>query len=163
MWGPQPRITYTQRMALRLGRRGLILATLGVVWVLYGLLIATSPMQERFSRPGPSPLDWMDSNWWGLLWIAAGGTSAVVGLRRRRAPDAAGFGAIIAPALMWTIFFSYSSLVYFATGGVFGEPRTWASALIWAAVSFVVRVCAGWDDPTDPLLPSGEERTPEAP
>jgi hypothetical protein len=46
-------------------------------------------------------------------------------------------------------------MVYCATGGEYGEPNTWIAALVWADFVFLIRVCAGWDDPTDPLMIPG--------
>lgn len=158
-WWPSPTSpTVLQQLALRYGRRGLKLFVFGVGFTIYGLSIVAGPRTDRFSRPGPSPLDWADSRIWAWLFVVGGLTAAVVGCRRRYAPDAIGFAALIVPATVWTVFYSYSFLVWVATGGDYGEPRTWSGALIWAIWALSIRIDAGWDDPTDPI-----DGTPDQP
>jgi hypothetical protein len=145
-------VTLTKTLALRFGRRGLILFTVGAIWILLGQGVVNSQGQDRFSRPGPSPLDWMDSNLWGWLFFACGVVGIISALVRRAAPDAIGFGAIILPAFPWTFFYIYSWMVFQATGGEFGESMTWRGALVWGLICLFIRTCAGWDDPTDPVM-----------
>lgn len=139
-------------LAKRFGRRGLILIALGFGFALFGVSILILPEASRFSRPGPSPLDWADSYLWGYLWLGCGIIGLLVGLQRRRAPDVIGYTAVFIPPAVWTFLYIYSYMVWAATGGEFGEPFTWASACIWADFMFLIRICAGWDDPTDPII-----------
>jgi hypothetical protein len=140
-----------QQLALRFGRRGLKLITLGFVFAGFGFNIVTTPRTDRFSRPGVSPLDWADSRAWGLFFLVGGLTALCVGVRRRQAPDAIGFAALVAPALVWTLLYTLSFTVNFATGGEYGQPGRWVAALIWGAIATSIRIDAGWDDPTDPI------------
>lgn len=145
-------LSMVSRLAKRFGRRGLILASVGLGWTLFGLSMVILPQRDRFSRPGPSPLDWADSTLWGWLWLICGIISLLVGVQRRRAPDVIGYTAAFIPPAIWTFLYTYSFMVWCATGGEFGESLTWVSAVIWADFMFFIRVCAGWDDPTDPVL-----------
>jgi MFS family permease len=140
------------RIAARLGRRGLVLIIVGIIWIFYGFGVFAQ-IRERFSRPGPSPLDWMDNPHWGWMWIACGMVGIAIGLGRRAAPDVIGFSAIILPVLPWLTFFGYSFLVNYATGGVFGEPNNFSGFLVWSLVAVFIRVIAGWDDPDEPVKP----------
>lgn len=144
--------TVLQQLALRFGRRGLKLITLGFVFAGFGFELVASPRADRFSRPGPSPLDWADSRAWGWLFVVGGLTALVIGFRRRKAPDAIGFASLIAPALCWTLLNTLSFMVHFATGGEFGAPGRGVAMLIWAAIAISIRIDAGWDDPTDPVI-----------
>ena len=139
-------------LAKRFGRRGLILIAVGFGFALFGLTMVILPQKDRFSRPGPSPLDWADSKLWGYVWLACGTIALLVGLQRRRAPDVIGYTAAFIPPAIWTFLYIYSAMVWFATAGEYGEPFTWASAFIWADFMFLIRICAGWDDPADPVL-----------
>ena len=62
---------FPTRVATRLGRRGTVLVCVGTIWCLLGWSVLTVVV-ERFSRPGPSPLDFLDSPQWGWMWVAAG-------------------------------------------------------------------------------------------
>jgi hypothetical protein len=151
-WWPLPtQPTVLQQLALRFGRRGLKLIVLGACFVCYGGQIALGPHTERFSRPGPSPLDWADSRGWGILFLLGGLVALVAGLQRRAAPDWIGFAALVGPALIWTLLYAMSYVVWMGTGGDYGEPSRWVYALIWLAVATSIRIDAGWDDPTDPM------------
>jgi hypothetical protein len=144
--------TLVHFLAKRFGRRGLILIAVGFGFALFGAVMLILPQKDRFSRPGPSPLDWADSKYWGYVWLGCGTIALLVGLQRRRAPDVIGYTAAFIPPAIWTFLYIYSAMVWFATGGEFGEPFTWASAFIWADFMFLIRICAGWDDPSDPIL-----------
>jgi hypothetical protein len=151
-------MTFTQNLALRFGRRGVILQIIGIIWIVLGQgLLADPPPPERFSKPGPSPLDWMDSHLWGWPWIICGIIALGVGLGRRATPDSIGFGAAMLPVAPWTVFFWYSWLVYEATNGQFGEPNNWRGGVTYLLIIVFVRTCAGWDDPTDPYPRKGKE------
>lgn len=140
-----------KQVAKRLGRRGICLVITGTIWVFYGSGIVAQT-RERFSKVGPSPLDWMDNHNWGWLWIVSGLVAIVVGLLRRAAPDAIGFAAAVLPVLPWSMFYLYSWMVFKATAGQFGEPGTWQPFLVWALIGLYIRNQAGWDDPADPVV-----------
>ena len=159
---PDPRFipenpTLLQALALRIGRRGCKLLGAGLAFMIYGLDIAASPRTERFSRPGPSPLDWADSRAWGWMFIVSGMIAVAVGLQRRRAPDAIGFAFAVLPPVVWSGLNLLSFTVHNATGGQFGEPDRLAPAAVWLVIAFNLRIDAGWDDSTDPihLSPTG--------
>lgn len=144
--------TVLQQLALRFGRRGLKLIVLGAGFLAYGGDVTFGPHVERFSRPGPSPLDWADSRGWGVVFLLGGLTALIVGLQRRAAPDWIGFAALIGPALIWCLLYTMSFIVWLGTAGDYGEPGRWVPALIWFALATSIRVDAGWDDPTDPMV-----------
>lgn len=142
------------RLAMRFGRRGLILASVGFVYLVYGCFITFVSRSMQFSgHSGHNPLDWMDVKLWGWLWIVCGIVALFIGLQRRLAPDQVGFTAAFIPPALWSFFSIYSFIVFLVTAGDYGVQNTWASAAIWLDFVFLVRVCAGWDDATDPIGP----------
>lgn len=143
--------TLVQRLALRFGRRGLKLISAGVAWLLYGGIVAfDKPPVERFSRPGMGPLDWADSPWFAALWWACGLVCFIIGIRRSRF-DAFGFAVAVAPPLAWSALYGYSAAVWLFTGGMAGTVEHTATVTLWLLFAFMLRVDAGWDDPTDPI------------
>jgi hypothetical protein len=144
-------------LALKFGRRGLVLLSVGLALSLYGGSQLILPPRERFSRIGPSPLDWTDSHYWWWVWLTCGLIAIGFGIRPRTKRDALGFLCAFIPPALWTFFYLYSFLVFSATGGEYGEPNTWAGAIIWADFAFLIRVCAGWDDTPEPLIIPGDD------
>lgn len=142
--------TVLQQLALRFGRRGLKLITLGLGFAAFGAQVIAE-RRDRFSAPGPGPLDWADSRAWGTLFVVGGIVAFVVGCRRRNAPDWIGFAGLVAPALTWTLLYAISAIVHVGSGHVYGQDGGAVYFLIWLAIATSIRVDAGWDDPADPV------------
>ena len=135
----------------RMTRRRAFLHLVSLQWAAQAIWVLTYN-GEQFSRPGPSPLDWMDSGWWALLWGISAVVTFWVSLDRRIA-DSLGFAALIGPALVWAMFGGYSLVVAMATGGVFGSWTAWRIAVYWGLLAAVIRLVANWENPSIPLSP----------
>lgn len=138
------------RVALQLGRRGTVLVCDAVIWMIYGSSVVGNRV-ERFSRPGPSPLDWLDSPHWGLMFLAGGVVALVAAAVPRLRASSLGYNALVLPAVLWVLAYGWSFLVHVATGGDYGEPRTLGPTIIWAAVVVMLIVINGWEEPSGPL------------
>lgn len=127
-----------RRLGRALGRRGAILLCYGTVWLLYGYGQIISP------QPDQRGLDLLLRAWplqvWGYLWITAG-LMAIVFAWLPQGLDTAGFVAVVAIALPWTLGY----LVSWWPMGVF--PRGWIAAAIWGVITAPVGVVVGWREP----------------
>lgn len=139
---------YEWHLRHRMSRRRAFLHLVAIFWIIQGVWVLTVP-GELFSRPGPSPLDWMDSSWWALLWFAAGVVAFWVSLDRR-APDSIGFAVLIGPAITWSAFGCYSFGVAIATDGLYGEWLAWRIGALWALHAAIIRLVANWEDVRTP-------------
>lgn len=138
----------------RVGRRRVLLSVFATAWVAFGVALLIDPPQARFSRPaGPSPLDPLDSRWWGLLWVAGGVTVFATVIRHRRRRDALAFAAAITPTVTWAMFYTWSMLVWLGTAGEFGEHDAWVGLLHWLMLTLIIWLVAGWPDQADPIDP----------
>lgn len=140
----------------KLGRRGLILVLIGIIWILVGVNIYQFPI-ERFSRPGPGGvLEFMEKPYIGLLWAIAGIIAVATGilhyLQRVAERDAIGYNALLTPALVWTLCFFWSWAAYLFGAG--GNERSLAGLLAWATISLFILVIAGW-----PEIPEQSEKS----
>jgi hypothetical protein len=136
-----------QKLAHWFGRRGLKLISFGLAFMIYGSDIAFGHRHVRFSRPGPSPLDFMDDPLWGLLFLLGGLVAVVCGFQRKRNPDFWGFAGLQLGALTWALMYGVSGLVHWATDGHYGAPDRFSGFAIWLVLAFSIRVDAGWDEP----------------
>src|SRR4051812_36799177 len=126
-----------------LGRRGALLLTLGLVWVLTGL--------ATFGTPAIPDADWAwfeDLPTWprALLWISTGLVAIVFAGYPKSHSDAPGFAALyIVPFL---------KLLSFLTGWFVsllpdqeGFSRGFLSGMIYGVVLIILVICAGWKEP----------------
>lgn len=135
----------------RLGRRGVCLVLLGIIWTAIGASTLLSPLHDRFSAPGPGDaLEWMDGPWVGGLWGAAGLVALVVGLthdrRRIAAHDAVGFNALITPPVASALFYGWSAILLPWGEGNHRAPLGFAVEL---AVCVLILLVAGWPEPPE--------------
>lgn len=146
----------------RIGRRTLILLHGGSVWIMFGWAVYTAPI-ERFSRPGPDPLNIMDTPYAGVMWVACGVLAvACAALRPRlRGGDSVGFAGLVTPPIVWVVAYIWSAIAYVVTGGEAGSPRAGIGLLTWYLVSAFVLIVAGWPDPTDPSITEASEEPDE--
>lgn len=115
---------------------------------------------RRFSDISPVVGPLLDSNAWGILWIGCGLVSVIAGVRRAwSAGDGPGFGALLIPPAVWTIFYAASAVAWFVTGGEFGRVNSITGAIVWSIVWFVVLLVAGWPE-TDRRRPPDDEAPP---
>jgi hypothetical protein len=132
-------------------RRAIVLFSIGVVWVVYGYAIFTTPLDVMRQQAGRSiPLTRLLAvHWSGTVWVVAGAIGIVVSLFRRRLHphDAWGFNALLIPALIWSLLSAWSWVVYVTTDGILGNARGWVSAVVWAAMAVWVLITASWADP----------------
>lgn len=119
----------------RLGRRGAILLAFGAIYLVYGYALLTAP-------PRLGTLLYIDYHWWAWLWIGGGGLGILHSWARKPGRDTAGFVAIVAPPLVWTV--GYIHLWIF---GPDPGAQAWKAVGIWAALAIATMVCAGWPEP----------------
>lgn len=132
----------------RNGRRRTLLGLLGLIWLLYGWAIATSPGPNwQFGRLPSEVDDFLQNHWSGLLWAACGLVAICAAVLPRKR-DSYGFTALLGPPLLWSVLYSWSWFISLITSW-HGNPRAWVSALIWFFAVSVVFITAGWPDPTD--------------
>jgi hypothetical protein len=126
-----------RRLGRALGRRGAILLSYGLVWVLVGFAQITSPQpDQRGLKPllevWPLPV-------WGWLWVATG-LVAIASAWMPQGLDWPGFLALPLMVLPW--------MGSYAMAWISGEfPRGWVAAIVWGAIAVPVLVVAGWREP----------------
>jgi hypothetical protein len=154
MWRVIP--VQNTRLARRLGRRGLVLILVGIAWIGVGLSVITDP-RDRFSGPGESggPLEWADSGYMSVIWLVGGVIALTNGcLHDRRVVskhDSVGYNALFTAPFIWTILYIWSAVVYFASDKVHGSPFAIYGFFVYAVISLLIVVIAGWPDPQDPF------------
>lgn len=134
-----------------LGRRGTFLCLFGLIWLgaSYGFL--STPM-ARFTTPEDTGLlSYLETPWAGLMWASGGIFAIVVGFLRRRMEnrDEWGFIALLIPAMSWVMTYLWAWVTNLVSGGLYGRPNGWLSALVWSIAVMAILVVAGWPDPSD--------------
>lgn len=126
-----------RRLRRQLGRRGTILTSYGLVWLLYGYGQLSIPQPDQ--RGLQLVLSIQPLEFWGWCWIAAG----IVALISAWAPpgrDAAAFIVLPLVVVPW--------MVSYLAAWAFGDfPRGWVAAAVWAVITVPVLVAAGWPEP----------------
>lgn len=125
------------RAARRVGRRGAVLTLKGIMALLYGYGLLVQPIQD--TRGVRLLLQLMPLQAWAWTWVAAGSV-AIVCAWLRPGRDWPGFAAIYLIVSPW-------SLAYLTSWWLYGNPRGWAAAVIWAAFGGVAAICAAWPEP----------------
>jgi hypothetical protein len=141
------------RLLRKLGRRGMLLLLLGVAWILVGLTGILIPT-DRFSSVGigaDTILQLLDSPAvYFVLWIIPGSVAVFVGsLHDRRIinkHEALGWNAILTPALTWMAFYVWSFFIWTVTHGEEGRAQGLYGFVVWAVVSFIIMIMAGWPE-----------------
>lgn len=150
----------------RLGRRGVILMILGLVWVLTGVGIVANPVVREAGVfiPHENLLpDMFRAAAWGLS-----GLVAVWAALRRRCDDTPGYIAIMVMPLERTFSYLVAYLIYVISGWLephvdsitqTGYERGWIAAGTWFAVVTLVHIVAGWrESPSNfPMPPTANE------
>ena len=152
------------KLVRRLGRRGILLILFGFVWMSLGITNLIIPV-DRFSSPGIGPdtiLQMLDGPEINFVWIAAVLIAFCVGCFHDRRivnkHEALGWNAVLTLPLIWMFFFIWSFWINVATDGVEGRGSALFAALVWAMISTIIMIIAGW--PEEKFQPSssiGEE------
>lgn len=151
-----PRSTVRRRFS----RRGVFLAVFGIIYVALGATIAFWPT-PRFSTLGPIVGAFLDSPWWGGMWLIGGAAALAVAARTAATgsrDDAMGFVALLVPPAVWTLFYIGTVAVWAATAGAAGEPRSLTAVVVWSLAWSVVLLVSGWPDPDDTSPPGPGRR-----
>lgn len=140
------------RLLRVVGRRGLILVMIGVIWWVVGIYQLIEPI-ERFSEPGPGGLlQFMDDRWTGWVWIAAGALAVWVGARHRRGTrdpwEPTGYAALVLPVAASMFFYIWSALLYAIGYG--GNARAVPGMCINAVTVTLLLIIAGWQEGVPP-------------
>lgn len=133
------------RLGQRFGRRGALLGLYGLIWLVIGLALMSTP--TRFGNLGPVITAVNESPWPGAGWMACGATAIVMALHPRSVADGAGFVALLLPPLVWTAGYGISWVLGLATANVYGSGHSWYGALVWVSEVVMVLITAGWPDP----------------
>lgn len=139
-----------RRVRARLGHRGAILASFGVINILYGLSIAFRPPTRQYER---TLLDaWMSRFDWGWCWAATGAVALFFAFVRpeRQGRDWPGFVAAIALPLIWFGAWLSAGIVRTESYAILGS----VIYLVWVVV---LMITAGWPEPV-PHLPKAPPR-----
>ena len=140
------------RLVRRLGRRGMLLLLLGIAWILVGSTGIAIP-SDRFSSPGigaDTILQMLDSAPVYFLWIVSGSIAVFVGsLHDRRIInkyEALGWNAVLTPPLVWMVFYIWSFFIWMVTHGEEGRAQGLYGLVVWAVVSLIIMIVAGWPE-----------------
>lgn len=146
------------RLTTHLGFRGTWLVLLGLIWVTFGVgMLVGDPETVR-----PYVLHHLlDYQIRAGFWIATGLIAVAVGLAGDRRNDWPGHVALWVMPTLRLLSFGVSWLIWLLTGLIdepVGNPLGWYSLLIWGAIVAMLRVVAGWPNPSPrpPAPPSRE-------
>lgn len=126
-----------RRAMRRVGRRGAVLSLKGLMALLYGCSLLVQPPTD--TRGIRLLLDLMPLHAWGWTWITAGAL-AMLCAWRPQGRDWPGYPAIYFVVAPWAL----GSL---ASWWLYGNPRGWASAVVWGAFGGVAAIVAEWPEP----------------
>lgn len=126
-----------RKLRQHIGRRGAILALFGFVWVMFGYSLLTVPP----ALIAAAHLLGIGLETWAWVWVATGAVSLLFSIRPA-GRDAIGYAACVFMPCIWALGY----LQMWISGSGF-DPRAWISFLVWAAVTGVTAVVAGWKEP----------------
>lgn len=135
-----PRRHYLRSTA-GLGRRGTVLALLGIVWIAQGLTVLLAPS---------SPTYYLLANFEparAIGWIATG-VVAVAYAARPQGDDAPGFLSLYVMAAYRVVAYSAGFVAWMIPGGVDGNPRGIVGIFSWFVILLAIVVIAGWHEPS---------------
>ncbi|MFD5631573.1 hypothetical protein [Streptomyces sp. NPDC127072] len=113
--------------------RGVTLAGLGVLWIVYGLGLILTTRSSITSGTAPL-LRIMCIEAWGGVWIGSGALGIIAGaLRPGR--DVWGFAAVCLPPAYWGLSFT-------ATAATGAYEVAWAAVPIYAAIVLLIAIVA---------------------
>lgn len=132
----------------RIGNRGVVLFTFGLMWTIYGVGIFIDDEARTIGLPE----DWF---WWwlrGLWWCVPGIMAMTCAIVKKGTEDATAWGALMLP-----VFIRWGSIVVawimdLTNSGKWQHyPRPWAGFVIFLAFIIVIdRDAVGLDRPPPP-------------
>jgi hypothetical protein len=156
------------RLIQRLGRRGILLILLGLAWIGVGISNLIIRI-DRFSSPGigtDTILQMLDGPEINFIWIGAGSIAFLVGCFHDRRivskHEALGWNAVLTLPLLWMFFYIWSFWIYVATDGNEGRGAGLYGCIVWALVSTMIMIVAGWPEEKLPIKPSESEETKQS-
>lgn len=139
---------HTRRYLRSLGRRGIILATLGTLWALTGAITLVAP-----DPSAAYPLLSAAHRVRAAAWIITGVT-AIWYAHRRQGADAPGWAALYLMASYRVIAYGHG-LILVALDHPHATIRAAFGLGSWLALLVVIRVCSGWREHHDDPLHTG--------
>ncbi|SJN26865.1 hypothetical protein FM125_06420 [Micrococcus lylae] len=140
--------TALHRYGRRLGRRGIILATLGTLWAITGALTIVAP-----DPAAAYPLLSAGHGVRAAGWVATGAV-AVVCAHLGQCRDAPGWAALYVMAAYRALAYGHGLLLV-ALGDPHATIRSAFGLASWLALLIVIRVCSGWREHHDDPLHTG--------
>lgn len=138
-------------LAKRIGRRGASLIILGVVYLTAGLpLLFTEAHIE---------IHIYELRVWASAFVIAGAVAFVSAFRRHARHDKAGFVALSVVGMLWIIYSVFSTILHFFDPVLF--PVLISQLFTTGPILALVAVCAGWDEPIEPVDLAHVRFTPE--
>jgi len=131
---PRRHITHLKTV---LGRRGTVLALLGVVWVFMGISVLVAPESPTYLLLTVASLPR------GILWIVTG----VVAIMCASAPqgrDAIGFLSLYLMAWYKVLAYALGAYFWVITGGEDGDLRGTIGAAAWLTILLLILIVSGW-------------------
>lgn len=130
----------------RLGRRGAMLITLGITYLLLGMSRLVRPVTERSGVFHTHIPDWVGAAIWAGTGLAA------VGFAFRR-NDSCGWIALYLAPVERILSYLGGVIMWLAPGGIPGYGYGWYGALIYFPLIAATLICSGWKEPTALPLP----------
>lgn len=139
-----------------IGRRGMVLAIIGLIWLLYGLgMILGDPV--TVSGGGGVWHLGIDPDVRGTVWSLTGFLAIYTAASQPRS-DTPGFLALTVCPMVYAFSYLTAWIVWALPLPSPGYAPGLISALSWASVITLVAVCASWPEPSrdhSPGLPPG--------
>lgn len=132
---------YYLRATAGLGRRGTVLALLGIVWIAQGLTALLAPS---------SPTYYLLANFdpvRAAVWIGTG-LVAIAYASRTQGDDAPGFLALYVMAAFRVVAYSVGFVAWIIPGGSDGNPRGVVGIFSWFVILLAIVIIAGWREPS---------------
>ncbi len=128
-------------MTLRLGRRGAVLALLGVIYLLVGVAHLTTPASDYQQNVLRVLVNVAPLSVWGVAWVTLGLMAVVAAFLRQRHPrlDTLGYTSLAGLATLW-------AAGYGATAIAFGVSRSLLGLAVWGALAGTLFIIAGWPE-----------------
>lgn len=124
----------------KLGRRGAILLSFAVLWVLVGVAALLSP-----HPPNPVLLYQHLPNWLRFaLWAGTGLVAAAHCLTPPVKNDGIGFIALMIMPMERAVSYLWAWIAHVVPGGDTGLERGWLNFLFYLAFINVLVICSGW-------------------
>lgn len=125
------------------GRREAVQLLFGTGWIFYGISIIMEPPRNIAGLFQVT--NFVDPVIYGGMWILTGVLGIAAVTNRERRIGTYGFVALILMPLLRGLI-SLASWVGLMFGWDAGDPRGWATAIIWAVIASVIQIVAGWPE-----------------